>query len=171
MGQTTSTAVARTATPSLSTLDNVQMNGDTDPPLPQDEPGIALNLENPMNAVAAANDYTGDGFWIGTTFDGGHTWTSQWKAPKFSFDGTHRCFGSDPGIAYSVRDEAFYMSTLCYFGDTPASEVQVWKSVDGGLTWSDSTMPALVVTNRASDGTIDAEALGLLAREWQARRA
>src|SRR5436309_13298436 len=45
-------------------IDNVQMNADSDPPLPQDEPSIAESLDDPMNAVAAANDYTGDGFWI-----------------------------------------------------------------------------------------------------------
>jgi hypothetical protein len=156
LGQTTARHAVRSAMPSLGTLENVQMNGDTDPPLPQDEPGIALNLENHMNAVAASNDYTGDGFWIGYTTDGGRHWASQWKDPKFSFDPNHRCFASDPGVAYSIRDHAFYMSTLCYFVDTPASEIHVWKSVDGGATWSDSTHPALVVTNRASDGTIDA---------------
>jgi hypothetical protein len=155
-GQTKTTALATsgTASPSLSPLNNVQMNGDTDPPLPQDEPGIALNLENPMNAVAAANDYTGDGFWIGYTTNGGQTWTSQWKDPKFSFDGS-RCFASDPGVAYSLRDHAFYMSTLCYFSTTPASEIQVWKSVDGGATWSASTKPSLVITNHAADGSTD----------------
>lgn len=155
MGAVNTTKLATSASPSLSTLENVQMNGDTDPPLPQDEPGIALNLENPMNAVVAANDYTGDGFWIGYTTDGGYSWTSQWKDPKFSFDGS-RCYASDPTVAYSLRDQAFYMGTLCYFGNTPASEIQVWKSLDGGATWSDSTKPALVVTNHASDGSIDA---------------
>ena len=137
------------------TLDNVQMNGDSDPPLPQDEPSIAESLDDPMNAVAAANDYTGDGFWIGSSTDGGQTWTTQWKDPKFSFDGG-RCFASDPSVAYSLRDHAFYLSTLCYFSTTPASEIQVWKSVDGGTTWSSSQEPALVVTNHATDGSIDA---------------
>ncbi len=135
-------------------LENVQMNADTDPPLPQDEPSVALNLDDPMNAVAAANDYTGDGFWIGRTTDGGHTWSSQWKDPKFSFDGG-RCYASDPSVAYSLRDGAFYLSTLCYFSGTPASEIHVWKSVDGGATWSASTEAALVVTNHALDGSID----------------
>jgi hypothetical protein len=153
-GKTTSTKLAARATAAFPGLDNVQLNGDTDPPLPQDEPGIALNLDDPMNAVAASNDYTGDGFWIGYTTDGGQTWISQWKDPKFSFDGG-RCFASDPGVAYSARDHAFYMSTLCYFSTTPASEIQVWKSVDGGATWSPSTKAALVITNHASDGSID----------------
>jgi hypothetical protein len=145
----------RAATLGSPTLDNVQMNADSDPPLPQDEPSIAESLVDPMNAVAAANDYTGDGFWIGYTTDGGQTWHSQWKDPKFSFDGG-RCFASDPSVAYSLRDHAFYLSTLCYFSTTPASEVQVWKSVDGGATWSSSLKPATVITNHAGDGSIDA---------------
>ena len=136
-------------------LDNVQMNGDSSPPLPQDEPSIAESLDDPTNAVAASNDYTGDGFWIGSTTDGGQTWASQWKDPKFSFDGG-RCFASDPSVAYSLRDHAFYLSTLCYFSTTPASEIHVWKSIDGGSTWSSSQQPALVVTNHAADGSIDA---------------
>src|SRR6058998_787140 len=63
------TTAARTSTLGSATLDNVQMNRDSDPPLPQDEPSIAESLVDPMNAVAAANDYTGDGFWIGSTTD------------------------------------------------------------------------------------------------------
>lgn len=149
------TSGGRTAALGSPTLDNVQMNADSDPPLPQDEPSIAESLVDPMNAVAASNDYTGDGFWIGYTTDGGQTWRSQWKDPKFSFDGD-RCFASDPSVAYSLRDHAFYLSTLCYFSTTPASEVQVWKSVDGGATWSSSLKPATVITNHAADGSIDA---------------
>jgi len=150
--QTLSQSAVKIGSPAL---DNVQMNGDSDPPLPQDEPSIAESLDDPMNAVAASNDYTGDGFWIGSSTDGGQTWASQWKDPKFSFDGG-RCFASDPSVAYSLRDHAFYLSTLCYFSTTPASEIQVWKSVDGGTTWSSSQQPALVVTNHATDGSIDA---------------
>ncbi len=156
-GDTATTKLAtRTARiAAFPSLQNVQLNGDTDPPLPQDEPGIALNLDDPMNAVAAANDYTGDGFWIGYTTDGGETWTSQWKDPKFSFDGS-RCYASDPTVVYSVRDSAFYMGTLCYFSGTPASEIHVWKSTDGGATWTPSTKAAVVVTNHSAAGTIDA---------------
>ena len=68
--QTLSQPVVKIGSPAL---DNVQMNGDSDPPLPQDEPSIAESLDDPMNAVAASNDYTGDGFWIGSTTDGGQT--------------------------------------------------------------------------------------------------
>ncbi|HEY3259205.1 MAG TPA: sialidase family protein, partial [Pseudonocardiaceae bacterium] len=148
----TATSVAAAALPAPGDLDNVQANADCDPPLPQNETAVAFNPGDPMNAVAAANDYCGDGYWIGATFDGGHTWTSTFKDPKTSSG--DRCFGSDPTVVYSVRDSAFYLATLCFFTN-PISEVQVWKSTDGGLTWTDSTKAAIVITNQAGGGSID----------------
>jgi hypothetical protein len=56
---------------------------------------------------------------------------------------------------YSVRDHAFYIGTLCFSPTSPLSEVQVWKSTDGGATWTDSSQADIVITNMASDGTID----------------
>ena len=109
-----------------------------------------------MVAVAASNDYTGDGFWIGYTTNGGQTWTSQWKNSRKILLRRWSVFRLRSSVVYSLRDNAFYLSTLCYFSTTPASEVQVWKSVDGGVTWSDSTKGALVVANHAPDGTVDA---------------
>jgi hypothetical protein len=144
------TGMAALAT--VDALDNVQANADCDPPLPQNETAVAFNPNNPMNAVAAANDYCGDGYWIGTTFDGGQTWASIFKDPKSSSG--DRCFGSDPTVVYSLSDSAFYVGTLCFFG-TGISEVQVWKSIDGGLTWTDSTKAAIVITNQDESGTID----------------
>ncbi len=44
------------ALPSPGDLDNVQANSDCDPPAPQNETAVALNPNDPMNAVAAAND-------------------------------------------------------------------------------------------------------------------
>jgi hypothetical protein len=139
--------------------DDVQMNDDCDPPLPQNETSVAVNTGNQLNAVAAANDYCGDGFWIGFTTDGGDTWTSIFKDPKLSPDSLslaeRRCFGADPSVVYSRRDGAFYLSTLCYSPSNPSSEVQVWRSTDGGATWTDSLDAATAITNIASDGTID----------------
>jgi hypothetical protein len=140
------------ARPSSEALDNVQANADGDPPLPQTQTAVAFNPNDPMNAVAAANDYCGDGYWMGATFDGGQTWTSIFKDPKTSTG--DRCFGSDPTVVYSLRDSAFYVGTLCFFG-TGISEVQVWNSVDGGLTWTDSTKAAIVITNQDESGSID----------------
>src|SRR5438094_8582582 len=46
--QVSSTTGARPKLLGAPTLDNVQMNGDSDPPLPQDEPSIAESLVDPM---------------------------------------------------------------------------------------------------------------------------
>jgi len=132
---------------------DVQMNDDCDPPLPQDETSVAVNVFDQTNAASAANDYCGDGFWIGHTFDGGATWTSEFKDPKLSTDA--RCFGADPSVVYSRRDGAFYISTLCYSPFDPSSEVQVWRSTDGGATWTDSLAAAVAISNIAADGSID----------------
>jgi hypothetical protein len=138
---------------------DVQMNDDCDPALPQDETSVAVNTSNPLNAVSAANDYCGDGFWIGYTTDGGDSWTSIFKDPKLSPDSLtladRRCFGSDPSVVYSTRDSAFYLSTLCFAPSNPSSEVQVWRSADGGATWTDSMDAATAITNIAPDGSID----------------
>lgn len=138
---------------------DIQMNEDCDPPLPQNETSVAVNTGDPRNAVAAANDYCGDGFWIGYTSDGGQTWGSVFKDPKLSpdtlSDDERRCFGSDPSVVYSTKDAVFYLSTLCYAPSNPSSEVQVWRSTDGGATWTDSFDAATAITNIAGDGSID----------------
>jgi hypothetical protein len=138
---------------------DVQMNDDCDPPLPQNETSVAVSTTDPDNAVAAANDYCGDGLWIGHTMDGGATWTSEFKDPKLSPDSLsideRRCFGGDPSVVYSRRDAAFYLSTLCYSPSNPSSEAHVWRSTDGGATWTDSVDAAVAVTNIAGDGSID----------------
>lgn len=149
---TTRAAVASVSLPDPTALDNVQANDDCDPKAPQNETSVAFNVNDPMNAVAAANDYCGDGFWIGYTSDGGETWGSVFKDPKTSVG--DRCFGADPSVVFSHRDSAFYLSTLCY-GFGPISEVQVWRSTNGGATWTDSTQASIAITNRATDGSID----------------
>jgi hypothetical protein len=147
------------ATQQLVAGTDVQMNDDCDPPLPQNETSVAVNTSDPDNAVSAANDYCGDGFWIGHTTDGGDTWTSEFKDPKLSPDSLsieeRRCFGADPSVVYSDRDEAFYLSTLCYSPSNPSSEAHVWRSTDGGATWTDSVDAAVAITNIAGDGSID----------------
>ena len=154
-GSSASTSAALQPVPGT----DVQMNDDCDPALPQDETSVAVNTSNPLNAVSAANDYCGDGFWIGHTTDGGDTWASEFKDPKLSPDSLpiadRRCFGADPSVVYSSRDSAFYLSTLCYSPSNPSSEVQVWRSTDGGATWTDSVDAATAITNIAGDGSID----------------
>ncbi len=134
---------------------NVQMNDDSNPPMPQNETAVAYNVSNPLIAVAAANDYVSGGVVIMRTSDGGRHWASTRITPQFA--GTRDfCNGGDPGVAYSLRDRAFYVSQLCFFRALPYSEVQVYKSVDSGKTWTPGREAARAASNfDYTAGTVD----------------
>ena len=59
-----------------SGLNNVQMNDDSFPQMPQNEESVAYSLDDPMVAVAAANDYVSGGAVVMRTSDGGQTWAA-----------------------------------------------------------------------------------------------
>src|SRR5437588_11960523 len=69
--------VSRTATTASTATfgPNVQMNTDSNPPLPQNETAVAASLDNPKVAVAAANDYVSGGNVVMRTLDGGLHWS------------------------------------------------------------------------------------------------
>lgn len=138
-----------------SGLHNVQMNDDSNPPLPQNETSVAASLTNPLVAVAAANDYVSGGVVVMRTANGGKTWASTRVQPQFG--GTRDfCTGGDPAVAYSLRDKAFYLAQLCFFRSLPYSEVQVFKSVDNGKTWTPGRQAARAATNfDYATGTVD----------------
>jgi hypothetical protein len=125
---------------------NVQMNDDSYPPLPQNETAVAYNVTEPRIAVAAANDYVSGGVVVMRTSDSGRTWASTRISPQFRGTGDF-CTGGDPGVAYSRRDNAFYVSQLCFFRALPFSEVQVYKSVDGGATWTPGRQASRAASN------------------------
>jgi hypothetical protein len=146
-------AAARAQTPTASAGaksahggTNVQMNDDSYPPMPQNETAVAYNVINPKVAVAAANDYVSGGVVVMRTSDSGRHWASTRISPQFA--GTRDfCTGGDPGVAYSRRDRAFYISQLCFFRALPFSEVQVYKSVDNGKTWTPGRQAARAASN------------------------
>jgi hypothetical protein len=142
------------AVPSAGT--NVQMNDDSNPPLPQNETAVAINLTNPLVAVAASNDYVSGGVAVMRTSDGGRHWLTTRITPQFL--GTRDfCNGGDPGVAYSRRDHAFYLTQLCFFRALPYSEVQLYKSVDNGKTWTPGRESAVAASNYDyTAGTVDA---------------
>jgi hypothetical protein len=147
---------ARVAAPSSVGTTNVQMNNDSYPPLPQNEESIAYSTDNPMIAVAAANDYVSGGNIVMRTTNGGKNWASTSVVPVF-FPTRDACSGGDPSVAYSSRDHAFYMSQLCFFRTMPASEVQIYKSLNNGATWTPGRQSAVAATNYDStSGTVDA---------------
>jgi hypothetical protein len=134
---------------------NVQMNDDSWPPLPQNETAVAYNVTDPRIAVAAANDYVSGGVVVMRTSDSGRHWASTRITPQF-FGTRDFCNGGDPGVAYSRRDHAFYVSQLCFFRALPFSEVQVYKSVDDGATWTPGRQAARAASNYDySTGDVD----------------
>jgi hypothetical protein len=135
---------------------NVQMNDNTNPPMPQNETSVAASLANPMVAVAGANDYVSGGVTVMRTADGGQTWRTVRVNPYFGGTGDY-CTGGDPWIAYSLRDQAFYLGQLCFFRSQPYSEVQLFKSVDNGQTWTPGIEASVVDSNfDYTNGTVDA---------------
>jgi hypothetical protein len=139
----------------LQRLHNVQMDTNSNPPLPQNETNVAVSLDHPNVAVAASNDYVTGGNTVMYTSDGGHSWGTIRVNPVF--DGTRDyCTGGDPWLAYSLRDKAFYMVQLCFFRSLAFSEVQLYKSIDDGHTWTPGRQSALAAGNfDYSTGTVD----------------
>ena len=143
---TGSPAHRRPGAPAGGPGNNVQMNDDSYPPLPQNETAVAYKLTHPGVAVAAANDYVSGGVVVMRTSNGGQSWASTRITPQF-FGTRDFCNGGDPGVAYSRRDGAFYLSQLCFFRALPYSEVHVYKSVDDGRTWTPGRQAAVAATN------------------------
>ena len=146
-------ARARSGSPAGSPGNNVQMNDDGYPPLPQNETAVAYKTTHPQIAVAAANDYVSGGVVVMRTSNGGQSWSSTRITPQF-FGTRDFCNGGDPGVAYSRRDGAFYLSQLCFFRALPYSEVHVYKSVDDGRTWTPGRQAAVAATNYVN-GQVD----------------
>jgi hypothetical protein len=137
-------------------LHNVQMNDNTNPPVPQNETSVAASLANPLVAVAGANDYVFGGVTVMRTADGGNTWSTVRVVPQFRGTGDF-CTGGDPWVAYSRRDKAFYLSQLCFFRSLPFSEVHLFKSIDNGQTWTPGRFASLADTNfNYATRTVDA---------------
>jgi len=125
---------------------NVKMNNNSYPPMPQNETAVAYNVTDPQIAVAAANDYVSGGVTVMRTSDGGQKWLTT--RVNGQFGGTRDfCTGGDPGVAYSRKESAFYISQLCFFRASSFSEVQVHKSVDNGQTWTPGRQASRAATN------------------------
>lgn len=147
--------LAPTAAIGSAVAGNVQMNDDSYPPMPQNEESVAYSLDNPMIAVAGANDYVSGATVVMRTSDGGQSWQSTRVVPVFR-PTSDICNGGDPALAYSRRDHAFYLAQLCFFRTQTPSEVQVYKSLDNGQTWSPGRRAAIAATNFDSGtGTVD----------------
>lgn len=129
------------------------------PDLPHVEPHLAANPTDPNHLVAASivGGFTGVAVFVSR--DGGQTWRSIRSAGMHDLDG----FG-DPWLAFGPDGNTVYLVGL----DDPSNAV-VWRSGDGGLTWSEPSKvpgpgsrpaaydrPSVVVdqTTAASRGTV-----------------
>jgi len=90
------------------------------------EPHLAVNPNNPHHLVAASivGGFTGVAVFV--SFDGGDTWTPVRSAGLHDLAG----FG-DPWLAFGRNDDVFLV------GLDDSSNALVWRSMDGGLTWSE----------------------------------
>ncbi len=97
----------------------------------QNEEQIAINPLDSMNMVAAWRDfrlgYRRVG--VGYTLDGGVTWHDT------LLSGTPYAWDSDPGITVDA-DGNFYVVVLSLPEDASTSGIFVFKSSDGGVSWS-----------------------------------
>jgi hypothetical protein len=93
-------------------LQNLQVNADSNPPLPQNETQIAHSVFNDQVAVGGANDYVNGGSQLYTTDDGGQTWTTQDRSARTLETGDFCGAGGDPAVTYSRRYHAFYFAQL-----------------------------------------------------------
>ncbi|MDQ1379438.1 MAG: hypothetical protein QOJ71_157 [Actinomycetota bacterium] len=140
---------------SATAIRNVQTNDDSYPPLPQNEESVAASIDRPLVAVAGANDYVSGGTVVMRTSDGGQHWQSTRVVPVFRPTGDI-CQGGDPAVAYSRREKAFYLAQLCFFRSSAPSEVQVYKSLDNGATWTPGRLASVAASNYVpSSGTVN----------------
>ena len=133
-----------------------RINLDSTPPEPQFDPTVAASLLRPDVAVAAFTDRSQGGIQLARTGDGGRSWTAMPFTARAKLGG-EPCLSYEPQVAYSRRDDAFYVLLLCAQRSRSVTEAHLLKSVDQGATWTPSSFSSLVVANhQGSAGTIDA---------------
>jgi hypothetical protein len=132
---------------SSGSLENLQVNTDSNPPLPQNETQVVHSPFNDKIAIGAANDYVNGGSQIYRTTNGGQSWTTQYRSSVTLETGDFCGGGGDPALTYSQRDHAFYFAQLCFFRNFLPSEVEVIRSADNGRTWTGSATGAYPISN------------------------
>ena len=111
-------------------------NLDCDDPLPNNEPDIEVNPDNPMHMVASSNDFGSCCDQYYTTLDGGVTW----QTGNMSRENTQK-IGSDPVTVFDRRHGMAIHSSLSFSvlhaAGTQAcdGDLVVSPSRDGGVSW------------------------------------
>jgi hypothetical protein len=106
--------------------------------VPQNETSIAVNPLNTANMVSGANDYQGDLNQFDATTTKGKEWYGSTNlAPSNPFG--YALTQSDPVFVYD-RDGIAYNQEIAFAFDD-SNGVFVWRSTNGGFTWSRPCVP------------------------------
>jgi len=114
---------------------NVRVTCDASPSNDRSESALAANPLDPYNLVGSSKRFTNPQTYAFSlaayaTFDGGQSWTEAAPLGLLAgWDGV-----SDPAVAFDDVGNA-YLVALPFQGATPMA-IAVYKSTDGGLTWS-----------------------------------
>jgi hypothetical protein len=117
---------------------NIKLNNDTTTEI-QNEEQIVMNPKDSTNLVAVWRDFRVGYRQVAYaySFDGGLTWGQDlFVEPQYIWD-------SDPGLTVDTAGH-FYAVILSFFTTSQPNGLFVYKSTDGGVTW---TGPATVINN------------------------
>jgi hypothetical protein len=117
---------------------NIRINNDTTTEV-QNEEQIVMNPKDSTNLVAVWRDFRVGYRQVayGYSFDGGLTWEQDlFVEPQYIWD-------SDPGLTVDTAGN-FYAVILSYFSTSQPNGLFVYKSTDGGASWSG---PVTVINN------------------------
>jgi hypothetical protein len=121
--------------------------------VPQNETAIAINPRALKNLVGGANDYQGDyNSFFATTNRGQGIYGSTNLNPSTGFD--YNLVQSDPVFVYD-RDGVAYNQEIAFASDD-SNGVFVWRSTNGGFTWS---RPCEPLDSDPDDPPSDSEAV------------
>jgi hypothetical protein len=141
LGAPGASAATRIQTVANITNDGPADNGDN-------EVDIAINPRNPSNLISAWNDYgPGGSCGIGSSFNGGRTWTTTWLRGVTPAGGnpTYDYGAGDPSVGF-LADGTAVLACNAWSVKKPTA-LFISRSGDGGRTWS----PAQAI---ASEGTL-----------------
>jgi len=117
---------------------NIKINNDTTTEV-QNEEQIVINPKDSTNLVAVWRDFRVGYRQVayGYSFDGGLTWEQDlFVEPQYIWD-------SDPGLTVDTAGH-FYAVILSYFSTSQPNGLFVYKSTDGGASW---TGPVTVINS------------------------
>jgi hypothetical protein len=124
--------------PGSRAYENLRVNDDSTTEV-QNEQQIVMNPTDSTNIVAVWRDFR-FGYrqvYYGYTFDDGHTWQQdRYVEPQYNWD-------SDPGLTVDAAGN-FYAVILSFNSTSEPNGLFVYRSTDGGVSWSG---PFTVINN------------------------